>query len=80
MSIRQITIIGTGLIGGAFATGEPTSISVGSDGALQRGQVAHSLGLVEATALPVMVEGQAVAVLEFHVFAITDNGTALHSA
>jgi diguanylate cyclase (GGDEF)-like protein/PAS domain S-box-containing protein len=56
---------GTGLIGGVFCTGEPASISVGPDGALQRGPVAHLAGLVEATAVPVMVEGKAAAVLEF---------------
>jgi diguanylate cyclase (GGDEF)-like protein/PAS domain S-box-containing protein len=56
---------GTGLLGGVFGTGEPASVRVGPDGALQRGQVAHSAGLAEATAVPVMVEGKAAAVLEF---------------
>jgi diguanylate cyclase (GGDEF)-like protein/PAS domain S-box-containing protein len=56
---------GTGLISGVFGSGEPASIRVGVDSSLQRGQVALSAGLLEATALPVIVEGKSAAVLEF---------------
>jgi diguanylate cyclase (GGDEF)-like protein/PAS domain S-box-containing protein len=57
--------LGTGLIGGVFATGVSTSVGVDKAGLLQRGQVAHSAGLVDHLAFPVLAEGKPEVVLEF---------------
>jgi diguanylate cyclase (GGDEF)-like protein/PAS domain S-box-containing protein len=64
-SDNMVMLVGTGLIGDVFSTGEPASTGVGDSGLLQRGHLARAAGLDNLLAFPVLADGRAEVVLEF---------------